>query len=253
LPNIQSNELKNYKFVEHHIFAEFDQFLWDSRIFICDYIRRKCNYTLGPLDSVINNPVEKPPKKREYRDNKTVILGRIGRPDNFCSISLDAIKILIDRGIKNFKYWIVNPCDGWRKKVEELKLKDYCTFIDPIYSDEELQEFFNQIDILAHARSDGEINSLSISQAQINGVPVVTHYSPCYNGQAEQVKNGLGFITKWNNPEIYASLLYMLLTDPAKRNLMGKQAQEWALKNIEASIIVKRIEDVYERIMKGVD
>jgi len=239
--------LPSVKFVETNIFAHNDGFPWDLRLFISKYIADRAGY---PNGNILYNPVEKGLIKNMYMSHDKIILGRIGRPDNFCDISLRAIKILIDRGITNLIYKIVNPCGRWLEVAKELDIESYCEFLAPIYGDEELSNFYYSIDILAHARADGECNSVGISETQLHGVPIVTHLSPCYNGQKEQIENAdCGFYVQWRDAEAYAASLQKIIENKTLRMQMGTNGFVWAMKNVEASIIVKKLEEYYLNLM----
>jgi len=236
------------KFVETNIFANNDGFPWDLRLFISKHIASRAGY---PNGDILYNPVEQGRGIWSRTTGDKIVLGRIGRPDNFCDISLRAIKILVDRGITDFVYKIINPCERWMEVAKELDIESYCEFLAPIYGDEELSTFYNSIDILAHARADGECNSVTISEAQMHGVPIVTHMSPCYNGQVEQIDNAnCGFYVKWLDAEAYADGLEDLMTDTDLRLQLGQQGFDWAMENIEASIIVKKLEKYYLHLME---
>ncbi len=235
------------KFVETNIFANNDNFPWDLRLFISRHIADRAGY---PNGEVLYNPVEKGIITNINTQGDKIILGRIGRPDNFCDISLRAIKILIDRGITDFIYKVINPCNRWLEVAKDLGVESYCEFLAPIYKDEELSNFYHSIDILAHARSDGECNSVTISEAQMHGVPIVTHMSPCYNGQKEQIENAnCGFCVTWKDAVSYANELQKLILNQDLRSKLGMNGYWWAMENVEASIIVKKLEGYYFNLM----
>lgn len=240
--------LPSVKFVETNIFANNDGFPWDLRLFISKHIADRAGY---PNGNILYNPVEKGLIKNIYMSNDKIILGRIGRPDNFCDISLRAIRILIDRGINNLIYKIINPCNRWLEVAKDIGVESYCEFLAPIYKDEELSNFYHSIDILAHARSDGECNSVTISEAQMHGVPIVTHMSPCYNGQKEQIENAnCGFCVTWKDAVSYANELQKLILNQDLRSKLGMNGYWWAIKNVEASVIVKKLEEYYLNLME---
>lgn len=243
-------EFPGVKFVETNIFANNDAFPWDLRLFISKHIAAKAGY---PHGEVLYNPIERAlrlyDRSMDY-PNDLIILGRIGRPDNFCDISLRAIRILLDRGVNNFIYKVINPCERWVEVAKELNVEDVCQFLGPIYSDEDLSNFYNSIDILAHARADGECNSVTIGEAQMHGIPIVSHISPCYNGHIEQIENSkCGFYSRWQDAETYADALERLIRSIDLRLELSENGYRWAMENIEASIIVKKLERYYRGVL----
>lgn len=229
-------------------------FLIDKKIYICHYIWQRAG---SPEDcEILNNPVELPSSEDNLRlelglSSNEIILGRIGRPDNFAPIGLNALKSLKEKYKLTPKYLIVNGCENWKRVAKENDLLDQCIFLDPIYDDKRLSMFYNTIDILAHARSDGEVDSVTLSQAFIHGKPVVTHKSGGYNGQCEQIYESSGgiFADSAINFEEYAMYLSYLIKYPHIRRAIGQNAKEYAMSTLEASIIVSKLENIYERVL----
>lgn len=242
-------EFPRTKFVETNIFAYNDNFSWNLRLFICPYIARKAGH---PDGNWLYNPVELPYYEKDYERPTTgpIILGRIGRQDNFCDISLQACRMLLERGITNWEYHIVNGCENWVKKAKELGVDAYCKFLPAIHGNEALSQFYASLDIFAHARSDGECQSVCISESQIHGVPVITHESPCWNGQVDQVQlSQCGFCVDWQDANAYANHLQALIKDKSLRERYGCNGQSWAKENIEASVIARKLEKYYEGLL----
>lgn len=233
--------------------SQFD-YLIDRKIYICDYIRERAG---APGSStVIYNPVEIPSTIEDLREEFSLtkdelVLGRIGRADNFCPISLNALSRL--KNIKGItpRYLVVNPCNKWRETTESLGLEDQVIFVPPIYDDERLFKFFNTIDILAHARSDGEVDSLSISQSLMAGKPIVTHVSGGFNGQIHQVvmSNAGLYANSATADDNYAAQLYLLMMSEDMRKDMGANAVRYAKEYLEASVITRQLEKVYHEIL----
>jgi len=240
-------EFPKVKFVETNIFAHNDNFPWDLRLFICPYIATRAGH---PDGSYLYNPVELPYCGEGSDDSDIVVLGRIGRQDNFYDISLQACRLLLGRGIKNWKYLIVNPCDKWINRIHELGLDKYCEPIVPIYDNRSLSRFYSLLDVFAHSRSDGECQSVCMSEAQIHGVPIVTHKSPCWNGQVDQINlSNCGFCVGWNDAVGYADNLQALIESKSLRERLGGNGRRWANHNVEASVVVKQLEGYYEGLI----
>ena len=210
--------------IETNIFAGKDNspFL-DFSITICNTIN---NYR-GGSDCVIYNPIPESLKtKKNLRstlgiDEETFVLGRIGRADNFASISLEACKILKKNNIK-FKYIIISPCQLVKSFVENNDLSDEVIFIEPTNDDEFIHEFYNTLNVFAHYRSDGECHSTAIAQAMAYGLPVVSHYAG-WNGQVETIGNG-GFVCE--TPHTYAEKIIQLMSNQELYQTISKNSLE---------------------------
>lgn len=225
-------------------------FLVNKKIYICPYIWKRAG---SPTNcEILRNPVEVPTSNENLRkelglSSNEIVLGRIGRPDNFAPISLNALKVLKEKWELTPKYLIVNPCNNWKRVAEENGVLDQCIFLDSIYNDEYLSMFYNTIDILAHARSDGEVDSVTLSQSFIHGKPVVTHVSGGYNGQIFQVieSNAGLYANLATDCNGYAAALYLLMKNSDMRQNMAKNAVSYAKENLEASLIIKKLENIY--------
>ena len=231
--------------IETNIFAGKDKsnFL-DYSVSICETIDK----LRGGSDEIIYNPI---PKKIDDNINlKTelnigkdyVILGRIGRPDNFTPISFNALKLLKNDGIK-FKYIIIGACDRTKNIIGELDLTDECIILNETNDDYLIHKFYNTLDIFAHYRSDGECHSTAISQAMMYKLPIITHYAG-FNGQIETIKEG-GFVV--NNEVEYYNKIKSLINDKD----LYKKISDYSFKrsdDFEMSHIIKKWENLYKKL-----
>ncbi len=251
------------KWVETNIFGFDDKSGGiDKHIYISDYIRQTALKRGNKDGPVLYNPIELP---KEYEENNngrlthpgtvpylkrylglplgSLILGRVGRADNFDPISLKAFAAL-EREHDNIYYVVVNPCDGWRNEVKRLHI-NRVIFLDPIINDEMLSMFYQDIKIYAHARSDGECCPCNIQEAMMHGLPVVSHRSNLYNGQSEIIGDA-GFVVPINDWESYYKVLKALVEDAGLRNEFGQKAEKRAKSLFEASNIVEQLKGIYE-------
>jgi len=232
--------------IETNIFAGKDNspFL-DYSITICDTIK---NYR-GGSDCTIYNPIPHPNKSKEnlkqlYNiEEDTLILGRIGRADNFTSISLEACKILKEKGL-NFKYIIISPCHLTKNFVEQNNLVDDVIFINETNDDDFIHKFHNTLDIFAHYRVDGECHSTAIAQAMSYGLPVVSHYAG-WNGQVETIQDG-GFVCE--NSQSYAEKILELYQNKNLYNYVSQKSYE-RFKKFSFEETIPKFEEVYYKLL----
>ena len=108
--------------------------------------------------------------------------------DIFSSLSLDAYKQI--ENDNNF-FLLLGGSLKHREHARKLNIKNI-KFIEHNPDLEFIHNFLSGLNVYTHARSDGEICSLSIIEALSNSLPVITH--PAGNmGQIEQVA-GCGFV-----------------------------------------------------------
>jgi glycosyltransferase involved in cell wall biosynthesis len=199
---------------------------------------------------IIPNPISIPKnisKDFSIRNNlgiseKDIVLGRVGRPDNFDPIALQAYKLL---NADNIHYFIVSPCEKTKKFIKDEQIKNIYYF-DPTNDDNFLDLFHRNIDIFAHYRSDGEVHSIAISSAMSYALPIVSHYAG-YNGQKSTIDNG-GFVA--NNYNEYYKYLHMLSNNSSLRNNLGKNSRQFIIDNFEEKKIVDQIQKKYMEWIK---
>lgn len=265
----------NAKWVETNIFGYADESpedQFDLHVYISDFIRGTAAKAGAPVGPVLYNPIEMPfldmtpENKALCRDqlitmnslpDDAILLGRVGRADNFDPISLKAFKRVVE-SFPNAYYLVVNPCDNWRRVAQEQGVHNNVRFLDPIIDDEQLSAYYRGLDIYAHARSDGECCPCNIQEAMMHGLPVVSHESYAFNGQSEIIGNG-GFCVPIGDWESYAECLMGLcangpIADEDEnvhpiREVFGRMARRRAMGAFEASCITTLLEGMYDWVL----
>jgi len=204
----------------------------------------------GDANEVIYNPISKQINNNENLrkelniSEKTFVLGRIGRPDNFTPISIECTKIMKESKI-DFKYIIIGACDSTKNKIKELDLENYFILLDPTNDDNLIHKFYNTIDVFAHYRSDGETFGVSIAQSMVYGKPVVSHFAGS-NGQSETIGDS-GFVVN-NSMEYFLSILKLIKDKDLYKNLSKlsiKNSEKYLIQNI-----IPKIETTYLNLLK---
>lgn len=260
------------KWIGHNIFGfKEQQPEMDLIIYIADYVRNTALKIGGVSGPILYNPIEMPtldvtPENRAKCRQElishlklppnSVLLGRVGRADNFDPISLKAFSV-IEKIHDNVYYLVVNPCQGWHDTVKRLGIQNV-RFLSPIVEDDKLSKFYMGLDIYAHARSDGEMCPTNIQEAMMHGLPVISHESPIYNGQSEILASS-GFVVPVHDHDAYRDVLLQLVEDPEMiiddgslvrfRSHFAREARRRAMREFEASIITSQLEKIYERII----
>lgn len=260
------------KWVETNIFGYKDNApepQIDINIYISAYIRNTALRAGSPDGPVLYNPIEQPildmtPENKQFcRDHllslfklpqNAVLIGRVGRADNFDPISLKAFKE-VEQSYPNAYYIVVNPCQGWHDTVRQLGIKNV-RFSSPIVKDDELSNFYRGLDIYAHARHDGECCPCNIQEAMMHGLPVVSHESAIFNGQSEILAES-GFVVPVYNHVAYRDVLMELVENPEMasedesarvrlRSHFGREARRRAMRYFEAETITSQLAKIYD-------
>ena len=135
---------------------------------------------------VVSHPIEasiSPPRVRSSISTDPVIFGFHQRISDeiYSEIPLEAFSRLEkDKAI----FRIMGGSSLYRDQALRLGLKNV-EFIDFSSERAEIENFLNGIDVYAHGRKDGEINSTAIAEALRHGKPIISHLSKVNNGHIE--------------------------------------------------------------------
>jgi glycosyltransferase involved in cell wall biosynthesis len=236
----------------------------DKTLFMSEWLM---NYSLtqagdlglreGRFDFV-NNPVESPAssEKIDFKfDKDEIVLGRCGRPDPgiYNSVHVKAARLLLDRGYK-VRFLAVAPPQNMVDELGQYEVPFHT--IDPVVDPRILSCFYNTIDILAHARADGETFGVNIAEAMMHGKPVVTHWATpsvpgmgVFQSQTELVDDGkTGFVVE-NDHIQYADALQKMIDSPSLRDSMGEAGQLKAENEYHVKKCVGKLERIYREIV----
>ncbi|MCV0439775.1 MAG: glycosyltransferase family 4 protein [Hydrogenophaga sp.] len=265
------------KWVETNIFGKADRTpeqQIDLNVYISDYIRGRALQDGNNDGPVLYNPIEQPvlditPENKELCREElltqfkiphdAILLGRVGRADNFDPISLRAFAE-VEKVCPEAWYIVINPCQGWHDEVARLGIQNI-RFGGPIVDDAELSNFYRGLDIYAHARHDGECCPCNIQEAMMHRLPVVSHESAIYNGQSEIIGNA-GFVVPVGAHEAYRDVLVQLIANPELANEdesglvrirehFGLEARRRAMRYFEAECMTSQLAQFYDWVLKN--
>ncbi len=248
------SEYSDAKWVMTNIFG-YNGYPADHTVYISDFIAQRAGRQTP--SSVLYNPTLMPFYQDRFMAHyklaqslglpvESILIGRVGRADNFSPISLRAFQA-IERQHPHCHYLVVNPCDGWRRTAADLGLKNV-HFLDPIVTDMELSAFYSGLDIYAHARQDGECCPCNIQEAMIHGLPVVSHEGDTYQGQNEIIAQ-CGFVVPRDDWRGYAVHLNSLVVNDLLRREVGDRARRRAEAEFRADAVARKLATVYRGLM----
>ncbi len=211
------------------------------------FLRRNTGYLFYPV---------KPPAHQENLraalgiSPTTFVMGRIGRPDDyiFDPISLRALKLIESDQEDDLLYLVQSPPPIMIQTAKDLGLERVKFLTTPIVSDHDITSFFNTIDILAHARRDGETFGLNIAESMIHGKAVISHRSRIANGHKPFVKE-CGYFAGIDNHKEYAKYIRVLYHDKDKRIELGERGRQYAEAHFLLDIIGRKLETHYQTLM----
>jgi len=163
---------------------------------------------------------------------------RIKRPDRF----LDIVSEIKNRGI-DLDFFMAGEgelLEGCRKRISDQKLS-----VTVLGWQSDIEKVLSAADIVV-LTSDNEGTPLSLIQAGMAGLPVVTTN---VGSVPEVVLDGVtGIITKLDVQEI-ANALEKLATDKALRERLGVAAYEFTLANFGVQRLVHDHEELYKKLL----
>jgi glycosyltransferase involved in cell wall biosynthesis len=112
---------------------------------------------------------------------------------------------------------------------------------------EAIEQFLLGLDVYAHGRKDGEINSTAIAEALRSSLPIVSHHSVFNQGHQEIVARS-GFYAQ--SLDDYVNALKSL-ADNSVRQRIGRDARSLFLKKYERNGQMRQIEALYSSVLSS--
>lgn len=267
---IPGRDIKQSIFVETNVFGFLDPNpLIHKSLFMSEWLMDCSKHQYGDIifDSLdrngqrfnfVNNPVDRPATQEKMElplNKKTIVLGRCGRPDDgiYDDINVKAALVLQSRGYDIFFLVMAAP-PRMQEDLIKFGIPHLCIppSVDPIV----LSKFYNSIDILAHARADGETFGSNIAEAMIHSKPVITHIAVpshpsmgVFQAQTRLVQDGVtGFVAEHSVAD-YADKLEKLVVIDAVRENFGRNGKLWVENNCLTEVCVKKLHEQYQNAL----
>ena len=248
-------DIKNIPIVDsyHYVVGVDNQYNVARIMHISKFSRGKYLEMGGDKDRVVmvSHPMIIPDV--DFRDFRTelglqnkFIYGFHQRNDNaiFSDIPLKAFKKI---STNNNAFVILGGGENYKKQAQELNLNNV-HFIDHTGNFEIIYNFIKMIDVYAHGRRDGELNSTAIAEALHFGKPVVSHISEEFNGHIECIGDA-GFVV-----ENYSEYAEKLKTIEENKKLYADLSQK-ALKRFDEMYDYEKqmhnIINIYKDVVKN--
>ena len=181
-----------------------------------------------PDHHVVRNPIEAPYSTENLREELGIpddafVFGRIGRDDEsiYDPINIEAYAKVAN---SNTYFVLVNPSGPSRADIERLRITNTRT-IERTTSEIRLSQFYNTIDVLAHARLDGECNPANVFEAAAHSKPVISHYGKVFNGHMETIQDS-GFCVLPGDVDEYARIMKAFIYGEVDYEALSQRAYE---------------------------
>jgi len=238
----------------HYVSGVDDQYNI-SRVLHISNFSRKMWIDKGGDDSrsvMISHPINIPIyKKISIREKfeiseDTVVFGFHQRNNDYI-FSPIPLKAYIRMETEKTAFIICGGSDKYREQAKSLNLK-HCYFIPSTDNPDVIYSFLNSIDVYAHGRYDGELNSTALAEAMYFKLPIVTHPSDIYNGHLEVI-NGNGMVCE--DISKYTEALVTLACDKKIREEMGNKSYEMFKIKYDERTQINNIEQIIDEVIRN--
>ena len=183
-----------------------------------------------PNHHVVRNPIEAPYSSDNLREELDIpkdafVFGRIGRDDDSIYDSTN-IEAYAKVETPDTFFVVVNASSRCRSDIHRLGIKN-AKFIERTTSEIRLSKFYNSLDVLAHARKDGECNAAVHFESMAHGKPVISHYGEVFQGHIECIQNA-GFVVLAGDVEEYARIMRAFIDGVVDYQTLSKNClKQW--------------------------
>jgi len=162
----------------------------------------------------------------------------------YSPIPLAAYKRIED---DNTVFLMLNGSDLYKQQAHNLSIKNII-FLPFAQTQEGIYKFLSTLDVFAHGRKDGEVNSAAMAEAMYFGLPIVSHTSSYSNGHIECIGEAGRVL---NNIDEYASELKKLKDDKSYYEFRSTEAKKRFAERYELKNQIARIVKIYEDVISN--
>jgi histidinol-phosphate phosphatase family protein len=156
----------------------------------------------------------------------------------FSSIPLNAYS-----KIESDKTWFImlGGSHLYQEQAKKLGIKNI-TFLPETGDSAIIFKFLSTLNVYAHGRKDGEVNSQAMAEGMYFGLPIVSHISEVNNGHVECIGDGGKVLASVDE---YAAELKTLATNRDYYQTKSNNARRRFADHYELKKQIKRFEDIY--------
>lgn len=200
---------------------------------------------------VVSHPIEI--QTQEYKslkpelglENKLVFgFHQRNDPSIFSPIPLEAYKKIEN---ESTHFIVLGGSVLYREQAELLNIK-HITFLEHSADPVRIYSFLKTLDVYAHGRKDGEVNSTAMAEAMYFGLPIISHVSDVNNGHIECIGDA-GYVAK--DVEEYAKELEKIIEDKNYLNTLSRNSFKRFEELYELNRQMKHIESIYMDVIKN--
>jgi glycosyltransferase involved in cell wall biosynthesis len=198
--------------------------------------------------SVVSHPMERsscPPSFRAELDlDGKLVFGFHQRASDeiFSPMPLEAYGQIAN---EHTHFVLLGGGERYRKQAAELALTSV-TFLPHSGDARRISAFLATLDVYAHGRKDGEINSMAMAEAMGMGLPIVSHRSAVNNGHVECIGEAGAVV---DSSAAYADELRRHRDDTGYRSMRSAAALRQFDRKYELKGQMRQIEAIYRDVV----
>lgn len=145
----------------------------------------------------------------------------------------------------NAAFIILGGSEKYRVQAKRLKLNEVY-FLDHTSNKEVVRKFLRTLNVYAHGRKDGEVNSTAIAEAMFFSLPIISHSSIVAQGHMKLIES-IGFLA--NDSDDYYLGLTRMLNDVNFYKSCSRKSKEFFEKNYSPKGQINKIIDIYDEVI----
>jgi glycosyltransferase involved in cell wall biosynthesis len=135
----------------------------------------------------------------------------------------------------------------YSKQAKDLGIKNFIQ-LPHSGNPQTIYSFLQTLNVYAHGRKDGELNSTAMAEAMYFGLPIVSHYSSMANGHVECIADA-GLVV--HTISEYADELKKFLQNKEYLSLRSKNSKNRFKNFYELKGQMKKISEIYESVIQN--
>lgn len=204
-------------------------------------------------------------KNNQNNNNKVVVLSaRRLNPKNGVQYLIESIPLIVEK-FPEIEFWIAgkDKLENYLKqRVEDLKMGNFVKFIGEIQN-EDMLKYYNDADIVVFP-SSAESTSIACLEAMSYEKAIVASALSAFK---EMLDDDKGVLVKLFDREdsnydapltlpqerinLLADAILKLANDKERRIYLGKKARDFAVKNYDWKILIKKVELIFKQIYEN--
>lgn len=144
-------------------------------------------------------------------------------------------------------FMLLGGSQRYQNQAKELGIRNII-FVPHTPDLKRVYSFLKTLNVYAHGRRDGEVNSTAMAEAMYFGLPIVSHRSSVNNGHIECIAEA-GVVVGQSDTARYAIELEKLRTDTNYYQMRSRAAKQRFAEKYELNGQMKNIENIYADVI----